>query len=95
MSSIRYMWLVLVAILLTGCLAGPGSQFTEDAPAGFVAGVWHGLIAPFTLIASLLNLGVTMYECANIGPQYDLGFLIGFLVLLGVPATVREIRRYR
>jgi hypothetical protein len=82
------------AWLVTGCLAGPPSRVAEGAPATFFAGVWHGLIAPFTLIASLLNpAAVRMYEAHNVGPQYDLGFLMGFIMLLAAPAVIRLVRR--
>jgi hypothetical protein len=87
--------LLLAAILLTGCLAGTDSRFDAEAPAGFFTGIWHGLLAPFTLLADLSGANVSMYEAANVGPQYDLGFLIGLMLLFGVPTTVREIRRRR
>ena len=84
--------LAAVTILLVSCLAGPASS-TTAAPAGFAAGVWHGLLAPFTLIASFLTPFIRMYETANVGPQYDLGFLIGFLALLSLPITLHRLRR--
>jgi hypothetical protein len=87
--------IILIAMLLTGCLAGTDSQFDAETPAGFFAGAWHGLLAPFTLLADLLGANVSMYEPANVGPQYDLGFLIGLTILFGAPTTIREIRRSR
>ncbi len=87
--------LILAALLLTGCLAGTDSQFDAETPAGFFAGVWHGLLAPFTLLADLSGASVSMYEPVNVGPQYDLGFLIGLMMLFGTPTTIREIRRSR
>ena len=82
--------LILVSVLLTGCLAGNEKQFNDETPAGFFAGVWHGLLAPFTLLADLFEANVSMYESVNVGPQYDLGFLFGILLLLGTPATIRK-----
>jgi hypothetical protein len=87
--------LILITLLLTGCLAGNEARFEADAPAGFFAGVWHGLLAPFTLLADLFGSQVSMYEAINVGPQYDLGFLIGLTILFGAPTTIREIRRRR
>jgi hypothetical protein len=53
--------------------------------AGVVQGLWHGLIAPVTLIMSFFNENVQMYEVHNNGREYNLGFLLGvalvFLVL--------------
>jgi hypothetical protein len=60
-------------------VAGPGSKYQEPgaAPAGFLAGFWHGIICPITFIVSLFNPAVRFYEVNNSGRLYDLGFLIG------------------
>ncbi|MBN1120580.1 MAG: hypothetical protein JXJ17_05840 [Anaerolineae bacterium] len=87
--------LILISLLLTGCLAGADSRFDAEMPAGFFTGMWHGLLAPFTLLADLFGANVSMYESTNVGPQYDLGFLIGLTMLFGTPTTIREIRRSR
>jgi hypothetical protein len=80
-------------ILLTGCVAGPTSRFATGDPAGFAAGLWHGLLTPITLIISFLNENVRMYEANNVGPEYDLGFLMGFFILLSVPTAIRLSRK--
>ncbi len=66
-------------------VAGPGSQFQQpDAtPAGFWAGVWHGLIMPITFLISLFNPDVRIYETHNIGRGYDFGFLLGASMAMG------------
>jgi hypothetical protein len=60
-------------------VAGPNSkyQLPEARPAGFWAGLWHGLISPITFLVSLFNPGVRIYETKNRGLLYDFGFLIG------------------
>ncbi|MCU0520279.1 MAG: hypothetical protein MUF84_06270 [Anaerolineae bacterium] len=60
-------------------VAGPNSKFREpDAePAGFWAGVWHGMIMPITFFVSLFREDVGIYETHNTGRGYDFGFLIG------------------
>jgi hypothetical protein len=40
-------------------------------PAGFFAGIWHGWIAPFALIAHLFHGDVRIYEVDNTGSWYD------------------------
>jgi hypothetical protein len=58
----------------------------QDRIAGFLLGIWHGVISPVTLVLSFFNKGVQMYEVRNDGNQYNLGFLIGVaivFVLLG------------
>ena len=63
-------------LLLSGCYPGSGG-YSLESPAGFFWGLWHGLIALFTLIGSLFSDNVTIYEAYNTGFGYNLGFLIG------------------
>lgn len=60
-------------------VAGPNSRYAAaDAdPAGFLAGLWHGIISPITFIVSLFNDDVAIYELNNNGGWYDFGFLVG------------------
>ncbi len=60
-------------------VAGPNSKYQLPGakPAGFWAGLWHGLIVPITFIVSLFNLKVRIYETNNRGRLYDCGFIIG------------------
>ena len=63
----------------TLAVAGSNSKYKqpEADPAGFWAGLWHGLILPITFIVSLFNENVRIYETNNNGRWYDFGFLIG------------------
>ena len=60
-------------------VAGPNSTFKQPGadPAGFWAGLWHGVIMPITFLISLHNPGVRIYETHNAGKSYDFGFLLG------------------
>ena len=60
-------------------VAGPNSKYRSPGAgqAGFLAGLWHGLIVPVTFIVSLFNLNVRIYETNNTGRGYDFGFVIG------------------
>jgi hypothetical protein len=49
--------------------------------AGVLQGLWHGLIAPVTLIMSFFNENVQMYEVHNDGKEYNLGFLLGVAIV--------------
>ena len=66
-------------------VAGPNSKYAQTGaqPAGFWAGVWHGLILPVAFIVSLFNTNVRVYEKNNRGRWYDFGFLIGAAISLG------------
>lgn len=69
-------------LLLTSCAAGD-PQFTQDNPAGFWYGFWHGIIAFISLIVHIFNETVTVYETNNAGGWYDFGFLLGVIFLWG------------
>lgn len=72
-------------------LSTPGTNPLVNEPAengivaGVVQGLWHGIIAPVTLVMSFFNENVQMYEVHNNGREYNLGFLLGvalvFLIL--------------
>jgi len=49
--------------------------------AGVVQGLWHGIIAPVTLIMSFFNEEVQMYEVHNDGKEYNLGYLFGVAIV--------------
>jgi len=67
---------------------GPNPQVDKPAENGRVAGLgtglWHGLISVVTLILSFINPAIQMYEVHNSGQLYNLGFLIGCVLLFGV-----------
>lgn len=69
-------------LLLTSCAAGD-VQFTQDNPAGFLYGLWHGVIAFISLIIHIFNENVSVYEVNNTGGWYDLGFLLGVICIWG------------
>lgn len=52
-------------------------QYSEYAPANGFAGIWDGLLAPYSLIARWFMDDVVMYAEPNTGWFYDAGFLIG------------------
>ncbi len=62
---------------LTGCVPGDGSY--SDKPAGFFSGICHGWIAPVSLIVSIFNKHIRIYEVANTGWWYDFGFYIAII----------------
>ena len=89
--------LALVLVLLTGCLAGPnemrGTEDDDGSVAGFLKGLWHGIISPITFIVSLFTKRVHFYEVHNNGNWYNLGFVLGAGILFGGGAGARRRRR--
>ena len=49
--------------------------------AGIVLGIWHGIISPVTVVFSFITPGVQMYEVHNDGSPYNLGFLLGMVIV--------------
>jgi len=82
-----------VPLLFAGCAAhyGPGA---EGDPYGFLAGLWHGLVCPYAILANLVSwlCGLFGFELwrsieiigrPNSGFLYYVGFLLGFLPYKG------------
>ena len=78
-----------LAILITACVPGSG-KFTAETPAGFFTGIWHGWIAPISLILGLFNPDIRVYESFNTGWWYDFGFYIAIISGFGGIAFTRK-----
>ncbi len=84
MGTTRSKFLLLAFLLLmtmAGCAAG--DQRFIDEPAGFWAGLWHGIILVIAFIISLFNDTVLVYQANNAGNIYNLGFVLGVLAVSG------------
>lgn len=90
--TLKIISLLLVVILLTGCTFA-----TDDPgnPSGFLMGVWHGIVAPYTLVVRWF-IDIEMYAVSNTGFGYDLGFLLGLIaaIPIGWLATIISILFY-
>jgi len=80
--------LAVPAFILTGCF--PGGGYSASDPAGFFTGIWHGWIAPLSLIVGLFSDHVTLYETHNTGWWYDLGFYMAVISGFGSIALSRK-----
>jgi len=69
---------VVLVLSVSGCMPGDGSYSMED-PANFLSGIWHGWIAPISLIRGFFNNSIRVYEANNTGWWYDLGFYIAVI----------------
>ena len=65
-------------VILTGCIPGGGANTPSD-PAGIFWGIWHGWIAPVSLVFSFFNDHNSIYEVYNTGFTYNLGFYIAVI----------------
>lgn len=84
--------LLLMLMLLTACAPGDGAN-TPEHPAGFFSGIWHGWIAPVTLVISLFNRNITIYEVNNIGFWYNFGYYMAIISGFGGLALSRKSRK--
>lgn len=91
-KSVFLLLLVLIAFFLSGCVPGHGA-YTEEHPAGFFSGIWHGWIAPILLIWRLFfDDTVRIYEPINVGWWYEFGFYIAIVGGFGGFALSRRKR---
>jgi hypothetical protein len=76
---------------------GPNPMINQPDGLGRVAragaGLWHGIIAPVTLVFSFFNDDIHMYEVHNAGSEYDLGFLLGVALVISLLAVFTRMRR--
>ena len=76
---------------------GPNPMVNQPDGTGLIAragaGLWHGIIAPVTLVISFFNSDVHMYEVHNAGSEYDLGFLLGVTVVIALLSLFIRMRR--
>lgn len=81
--------ILLFCLSLAGCIPGDGSNSPTDT-AGFFSGIWHGWIAPFSLIYSLFNDNISIYEIYNNGFTYNFGFYMAIISGFGGLALSRK-----
>ncbi|MRJ46340.1 hypothetical protein [Fundicoccus ignavus] len=79
----------LLMILLSGCVPGDGS-YTDENRAGFFWGIWHGWLAPVSLIMGIFNNQLRVYETLNTGWWYDLGFYMAIISGFGSLSFFRK-----
>ena len=88
-----FLFLLIALITFTGCIPGDGKH-TVEKPAGFFWGIWHGWIAPISLIwGLLLNSEIRLYELNNTGWTYDFGFYIAIISGFGGISISRRKRK--
>jgi len=72
---------LILIFILSSCVAGPNklekTPNEEGEVAGFLMGLWQGLISPVTFIISIFSKSIRFYEVHNSGTWYNFGFVIG------------------
>jgi hypothetical protein len=80
---------LLCFIALSGCIPGDGKHIA-NGPAGFLWGIWHGWIAPISLIMGLFDSRLRVYETVNTGWWYDFGFYMAIIGGFGGLSLIRK-----
>ena len=83
--------IALFIFTLTGCIPGDES-YTAENPAGFLSGIWHGWISPFSLVLGFFDDNTRVYEVTNTGWWYDFGFYIAIISGFGSLSLSRKKR---
>lgn len=81
--------LLATAVAFAGCFPG-GGHSTPDTPAGFFTGIWHGWIAPLSLVVGIFSDGVRVYEVHNTGWWYDFGYYMAIIAGFGGLSLLRK-----
>jgi len=81
-----------VLLLLSSCLPGDGKN-TPDRKANFLTGIWHGWVAPISIIVGIFDHNIRVYETNNTGWWYDLGFYMAVISGFGGLAFSRRRSR--
>lgn len=93
MRSKKYFLLVAMLlalmVLLSGCVPGDGT-YTAQNQAGFFWGIWHGWVAPISLVIGLFNHDIRIYEINNSGWWYDLGYYLAVISGFGGISLFRK-----
>ncbi|MBM7560691.1 hypothetical protein [Fusibacter tunisiensis] len=95
MNKRRFFMIVLmlfVVLALTACVPGDGKNTSED-PAGFFWGIWHGWLAPLSLIIGIFNKNIRVYEVFNTGWAYDVGFYMAVISGFGGLSVARKKKK--
>ncbi len=84
-----YILAAVSSLLISGCFPG-GGNYNHGNPAGFFSGIWHGWIAPISLIISFFSNSIRIYEINNTGFLYDFGFYIAIISGFGGLSLTRK-----
>lgn len=84
--------LVMFMFLISSCAPGSEASRSGDA-AGFFMGIWHGWIAPISLIVGIFNPAIRVYESFNTGWWYDFGFYIAIISGFGGVSLFRKTKK--
>jgi len=90
---VPFFLLILLMVAVSSCIPGNG-HYTLFKPAGFFWGIWHGWLAPLSLIIQWFVPKIQIYEPFNTGWWYDFGFYLGILGGFGGLSLTRKKNKF-
>lgn len=91
-KALGILGILSLSILMVGCMPGDGS-YSLVKPANFLSGIWHGWIAPISLVLGIFNKNHRVYEIVNSGWWYDFGFYIAIISGFGGLSLSRKKKK--
>lgn len=92
-KKILFMTLIVVMLMvLTGCMPGDGS-YVDGHQANILSGIWHGWLAPLSLLRAFFNSDIRIYESYNTGWWYDFGYYIAVISGFGGISLFRKKKK--
>lgn len=76
---------IILGVLILAIVAIPVVSYAATlniTVSGLFLGIWHGLLAPYSLVLRWFIPEVAMYDCQSASWMYDFGFLIGIFFSL-------------
>ena len=75
---IQVVFVLLILFLFSACAEVQHIDACRTGHTyGFIGGLWHGIIAPFSFVCSLFMDNVAVWAVNNNGGWYTFGFLLG------------------
>ncbi len=88
MNKLVIIVIIFMVLSFIGCF--PTQSTESEKVAGFFMGIWHGWIAPISLILGLFDNNIRIYEVNNTGWWYDFGFYMAIISGFGGLALRRR-----
>jgi hypothetical protein len=79
MKTTKLLFIVFISLILFSACANNEivDACLKGQTYGFWGGLWHGIIAPFDLLAMLFRDDATVFAQNNNGAWYAFGFILG------------------
>ena len=91
MKQSQIVILLGLVIALSGCADSVSfEEAGQIEPVGFLYGLWHGVLFPFSVIAALFDDSISVYAIYNNGGWYDFGFYLGISSLSATSVSINK-----